>query len=158
MAQQLDYHEPVPSTAAIAGHPLHPMLIPFPIASLVGALLADLAYWGTDDSFWAEAARWLTGFGLVTGVLAAVLGLVDFLTRKRIRDLSIAWIHFLGNAVAMVLALVSLLLRLDDPEDAVVPQGLILSVLIAGILSLTGWLGGEMSYRYKIGVMDHSKE
>lgn len=156
MGQQ--YHEPVPSTAAIAGHPLHPMLIPFPIASLVGALLADFAYWGTDDTFWAEAARWLTGFGLVTGVLAAVLGLIDFLTRQRIRQLSIAWIHFLGNGGALVLALISLLLRLDDVEDAVVPQGLILSLLISAILSLTGWLGGEMSYRYKIGVVDHVGE
>jgi len=147
------YTDEIPSTAAIGGHPIHPMLIPFPIAFLVGALAADLAYWSTDDFFWARLARWLVGAGLVTGALAAVFGLVDFLTRHRIRQFSSAWIHFLGNAVVLVLSLISLLLRLDDPADAVLPWGLVLSAAVALILLVTGWLGGELSYRHKVGVV-----
>jgi hypothetical protein len=50
--------DPVPSTAAIGGHPIHPMLIPFPIAFLVGVLATDLAYWGTVNAFWARASSW----------------------------------------------------------------------------------------------------
>ena len=53
------------STASIAGHPVHPMLIPFPIAFFVFAFLCDLAFWGTADAFWATAALWLLGVGLV---------------------------------------------------------------------------------------------
>ncbi len=63
-AAELDHSQGVPSTAAIAGHPLHAMLIPFPIAFLLGALAADLAAWGTGDAFWTRAALWLAGAGV----------------------------------------------------------------------------------------------
>ncbi len=142
----------VPSTAAIAGHPIHPMLVPFPIAFLVGTLLADIAYLISDDRFWAEAARWLVGAGFVGGAAAAVFGLTDFLTIPYVRQLNLARLHFIGNALALVLALISLIIRLGNAEDAVVPTGLILSLLISGILLGTGWLGGELSYRHRIGV------
>src|SRR3546814_6826582 len=64
--------DPAPSTAAIRGHPIHPMLIPFPLAFLVGVLLTDLAYWATSDPFWARASLWLVGAGVVSGLVAAV--------------------------------------------------------------------------------------
>lgn len=149
--------EGVESTAALAGHPLHPMVIPFPIAFLVGALLTDIAYWQTADSFWARASLWLVGAGLVTGLMAAILGLVDFLTIERVRAHTAGWIHFIGNAVALVLALISLLLRRGDPEAAVLPWGLALSAVIAIILAVTGWYGGELAYRHKIGIIEHSQ-
>ena len=142
----------VPSTAAIAGHPIHPMLIPFPIASFVGALVTDVIYLLTNDDFWSRASMYLVGAGLITGAVAAVVGLIDFATKPRIRQLRIAWIHFGGNALVMVLALISLLRRRDDPSEAVAPIGLLLSIAISTILIVTGWLGGEMSYRHKIGV------
>src|SRR5690348_10280527 len=83
----------IASTAEVAGHPVHPMLVPFPIAFLIGALLSDLAFWGTDDAFWARASAWLIGAGLVGGGLAAVAGLTDFLGNAAVRDLREAWIH-----------------------------------------------------------------
>lgn len=128
------------------------MLVPFPIASLVGALVTDIIYLLTNDDFWSKASMYLVGAGLITGAVAAVAGLIDFATKPRIRQLRIAWIHFGGNALVMVLALISLLRRRDNPSEAIASSGLILSIVISTILVVTGWLGGEMSYRHKIGV------
>ncbi|GMO11664.1 hypothetical protein TM233_04090 [Bradyrhizobium sp. TM233] len=74
------------TTAAIGDHPLHPMLIPFPVACLVGAPLADLAFLGTGDSFWARAAMWLIGAGIVMALVAAA---ADFFSEPRIRRLNV---------------------------------------------------------------------
>lgn len=64
----------VTSTASLAKHPLHPALIPFPIAFLTGALVTDIVYSATLTDFWAQMSFWLIAGGLVTGALAAVLG------------------------------------------------------------------------------------
>ena len=63
------------STASIAGHPIHPMLIPFPIASFLGALVADIIYLATDNLFWYDVAYVATGTGVVFALLAALAGL-----------------------------------------------------------------------------------
>ena len=128
------------------------MLVPFPIASLVGALVTDVIYLLTNDHFWSKASLYLVGAGVITGAVSAVAGLIDFATKPRIRQLRIAWIHFGGNALVLALAFISVLRRRDDPSEAVAPWGLILSIAISTILVVTGWLGGEMSYRHKIGV------
>lgn len=153
-----DLSRGVRSTASIGGHPIHPMLIPFPIAFLVGTLATDLVFWGSRAPFWASASMWLVGAGLVMGALAAVFGLIDFLTIERARSGSTGWIHFLGNLTAVVLALVSLLLRIGNPAGAVLPGGLVLSFIIVAILLVTGWMGGELAYRYKIGVIEDTDE
>lgn len=143
----------VRSRAAIAGHPLHPMLIPFPIAFLVGAFASDLNFWSTGDAFWARASLWLTAAGLFTGLVAAFVGLVDFLSIPDARQRA-GWIHFLGNGIVLLLTLWSLLHRLGDPAGAVLPLGLALSTAVTIVLLLTGWMGGELAYRYKIGQSD----
>jgi len=148
----VDNDNVVPSKAAIFGHPLHPMLVPFPIAFLVGALASDLAFASTSDPFWARASLWLVLAGLVMGVVAAAAGITDFLGDQRVRAHSAAWVHFGGNGLALLLTLWSVLHRWDDPAASVLPLGLILSIVVAGILMVTGWLGGELSYRYRIGV------
>jgi uncharacterized membrane protein len=81
------------STASIAGHPIHPMLIPFPIAFFVGTFVCDLVFWRTGNTNWADATLWLLGVGLIMAALAAVVGLVDVLGDERVRDLSTAWWH-----------------------------------------------------------------
>ena len=87
------------STASIAGHPIHPMLIPFPIAFFVATFLCDLAYWQTSNGAWATAAIWLLGAGLVMAALAAVAGLTDVLGEPRIRALRDVWWHAGGNVL-----------------------------------------------------------
>jgi uncharacterized membrane protein len=141
------------STAAIGGHPIHPMLVPLPIGFLVGALLSDLAFWRTGDPFWARASLWLVAAGVVSALAAAVFGLIDFATIPRARAHAAGWVHFLGNLAAVGLSAVSWFLRARDAEAAVVPVGLILSLLVGGILLVTGWMGGELSYRYLVGVV-----
>lgn len=143
----------VPSTMTINGHPIHPMLVPFPIGFLVGALATDLAFWGTGDPFWARASLWLLAAGFVMGALAAVVGLTDFLRIERARTGSTGWVHFIGNAIALVLAVVNAYLRIGD-HAAALPVGIILSLITVAILLVTGWMGGELAYRYKIGMIE----
>jgi uncharacterized membrane protein len=68
----------VPSTAAIPGHPIHPLLVVFPTGFLVGALATSLTFWGATDSFLARVSALLLGTGVAMGVLAAVAGLIEF--------------------------------------------------------------------------------
>lgn len=149
------HEDGVRSTAAINGHPIHPMLVPLPIGALVGAFVTDLVYLVEDDTFWSTASEWLLLAGVVTGALAAVFGLTDFVTIKRVRDHRDGWIHFLGNATAIVLTIINLLVR--SGETGVPTAGVILSAIVAGILVVTGWYGGELSYRHKVGVIPHEE-
>jgi FtsP/CotA-like multicopper oxidase with cupredoxin domain/uncharacterized membrane protein len=153
--RELDHSRGVPATAAVSGHPLHPVLIPFPVAFLVGALGADLALWATGEPFWARAGLWLTGAGAWLGLLAAIPGLIDFATIDRARVHRIGWVHALGNGAVLALAMANWLLRLGDPVAAVLPWGLVLSALAAGLLAVTGWVGGELAYRHMVGVTGH---
>jgi uncharacterized membrane protein len=142
------------STATILGHPIHPMLVPFPIGFLVGALLSDVAYWLTGNAFFATATVYLLGTALVFAALAALAGFTDFFGDKRVRDLSAARRHMIGNLSAVILALVNFVLRLGNAEEAVLPTGLILSAVVALILVYTGWQGGELVFRHRVGVSD----
>jgi uncharacterized membrane protein len=151
-----DYRDAAPATARFAGHPIHPMLMPFPLVLLSVPLLTDITYLITGDGFWALASRWLVAAGLVTGVIAAVPGLIDFSTIRRARAHLAGWMHLAGNVAVLGLALVSTLLRWGDPAGAVLPSGVILSAVIAGLLVVTSWFGGELAYRYKIGTFDQA--
>jgi uncharacterized membrane protein len=142
------------STASVAGHPLHPMVIPFPIAFFVFAFVCDLAFWRTGDSFWATSALWLLGAGLVMAVLAAVFGLIDFLGEPRIRALNDAWWHAGGNVLAVLIALYNWYMRYTTGEAAILPTGLLLSLIVFGILLFTGWKGWNLVYRYRVAVAD----
>lgn len=145
----------IASTARIADHPIHPMLVPFPIAFLIGALLADLAFWNTRDPFWAVAGAWLVGAGVAGGALVALAGLTGFLGSWRVRALRVAWIHVLGNATAILLAILNLYLRTGaapSAAEAVLPWGLALSAAVVAILAVTGWLGRELVYRHGVGI------
>src|SRR3954469_21416374 len=92
------------STAQIAGHPLHPMLIPFPIAFLVSTFVCDLVFWRTADTAWSTASVYLLGVALVMAALAALAGFTDFFGERKIRNLSAAWHHMFGNLIAVVLS------------------------------------------------------
>lgn len=127
----------VASNAAIGRHPLHPMIIPFPIALLVAAFAADIAYLVTGDDFWARVGLWAVIGGFVTGVAAAVLGAWDFLTIRRARAHTAGWIHSLGNLAVLVLAGISIWQRGPDPAAAVAPWGVTFSAVWSLLLSHT---------------------
>lgn len=145
------------STAKVGGHPLHPMIVPFPIVFFISALATDLAYLNSGASGWATASMWFLGAGITMALLAAVLGLTDLLGDRRVRSLRQAWIHGLGNVALVALAAVSFYLRATTgAEEAIAPTGLTLSfVTVLGLL-VTGWLGGELVYRHGVGVDDEA--
>lgn len=138
------------STAKIFGHPLHPMLVPFPIAGFVGALVCDLV--GTSDPFWFQASEYLLSAGVVMALLAALMGLTDFLGDARIRALSIAWMHFLGNLAVMLIEAVNWYRRYSS--GVADSTGTILSVVAVLLMLGTGWLGWEMVYRRRVAIAD----
>lgn len=139
------------STAQIAGHPIHPMLVPFPIVCFVGALVTDIAYWRSAQMMWTDFSAWLLLIGLVMGGFAAIAGLTDFLGNRLIRAQQPAWPHMVGNLVMWLLALLNAFVHTRDAWTSVVPVGLILSLLTVLILPVTGWLGWALVYRHGVG-------
>ena len=146
------------STASIAGHPIHPMLIPFPIAFFVATFACDVAYWVTGHPGWFEPTLWLLGAGVIMALLAAVAGLTDLLGDARIRALSTAWWHAGGNVLVVIIEIVNFFIRYESGSAAVLPTGIILSAAVVCILLFTGWKGWEMVYRHHVGVVDRGDQ
>jgi uncharacterized membrane protein len=142
------------STAKLGKHPLHPMLVTLPIGLFVATFLFDVLYWSTRDPTWATSGLWLIGAGLVGAALAAVAGLTDFLGDRRIRDLGNAWQHAIGNVVLVLVQLFSWYQRFRYGAAAVVPLGISLSLIAILIMAFTGWKGGELVFRNRVGVND----
>lgn len=143
----------VESRLAIASHPVHAMMVAFPIAAAFGTLGADIFYWWTGDAFWARAALWAIGTGFWLGVLAGIAGTIELLIVPGIRIRTASWTHFI-----LAMTLLSVLgmnwgMRLADPAAAILPWGILLSVLGAGMTGLTGWHGGKLVFDYQIGTL-----
>jgi uncharacterized membrane protein len=86
--------------------------------------------------------------------LAAVAGLTDVLGEPRIRALNDVWWHAGGNVLVVLIQLYSFYARYSEGTLAIVPKGLVLSLVVVCILLFTGWKGWEMVYRYRVGVAD----
>lgn len=142
------------STAKIADHPIHPMLVPFPIVCFVLAFVVDVLISRGDTGLFA-VSKWLLGIGLLFAALAAVAGVVDFLGDDRVRRLGDALKHLIANVTAVVLELVNLVLRLNDPEF-VTSTGVYISAIVVLLLLYSGWKGGNLVYRHGVGVHDTS--
>ncbi len=143
----------VTSSVAIAGHPIHPIIVIFPVAFLTAAAGSDIGYWLTKDFFWARASTWLIGLGLVAGILAAVVGMSDFIKVPRVRKRTAGWAHMVLNVTALVLTTINFFYRLDTPQAFILPIGLAVSLLVATLLGVGGWYGGELTFRHKVGVI-----
>ena len=143
----------VESTAAVFHHPIHPMVIAFPVATLMAAPAADLAARATGDKFWRRAGRWLLAGGLASGAAASAVGLVDYLAIPQVRRLPSAHVHAAGNMVGLALAGANLLRRPADDRSG--PDGVAIGLSLAtvALLGVTAWLGGELSYRHGVGVI-----
>jgi uncharacterized membrane protein len=142
------------STAKIADHPIHPMLVPFPIVCFVFTFIFDVIHTRGETGV-AEASTWMLGAGLVFAALAAVAGVTDYLGDERIRRLGDALKHMLANVTAVVLELVNFVLRLKNP-DFIDSTGVYISGIVVLILLYSGWKGGNLVYRHGVGVHDTS--
>lgn len=141
------------STVQIAGHPLHPMLVQFPIVWFILTFIFDIFYTRGDTGV-APYSNWVLGIGLVMAALAAAAGLTDFLGDKRIQGAD-AVKHMLANVTAVVLEAVNFILRLKNP-DFIASTGVWFSAVVVLILIYSGWMGGKLVYRHGIGVRDSS--
>jgi uncharacterized membrane protein len=139
------------STAKIGTHPIHPMLVPFPIVCFILAFVCDILY-ARGHTELATASKWLLAIGLVMAALAAVAGLTDFLGEKRIQGAD-AIKHAVANVTAVVLELVNLLLRRGN-DDFIGSTGVYISLVVVLILLYSGWKGGDLVYRHGMGVRD----
>lgn len=154
----VDRHSGGGRGTAIAGYPLHPLLVPFSIAFLIGTLASDVNFWFTGETFWARVSFWLASAGLVTGAAAAVVSLIDLLAVPRARRRRAGWMEVNGNAIALLLTQWNVLHRVDNPADGVLPLGLILSGAVVLVLLVTGWLSGELVFPHKISLFNKTGE
>ena len=149
----------LPSTAAVMGHPIHPMLIPFPITFLTAALATDVAARTTEDPFWSRTSRWMLGAGIVTGLVAGAVGAIDYFTIRRAREKPVGKLHAYGNPIALGLAAANLAMRQKRQAGAIPGTAEIaLSTATAAVLGVTGWAGAELSYRHMVGVAGHGDQ
>jgi uncharacterized membrane protein len=140
------------SRAKLAGHPIHPMLVVFPLGLLATSFIFDLVALVGDRPFFAEMAFWLISVGIIGGLVAAAFGLYDFVfIPKGTRARRIGAWHGLGNLVVVLLFAGSWLLRLRDASHPS-SGALLLSFTAIIIAAISGWLGGELVDRLGIGV------
>lgn len=128
--------------ADLAVHPrrlLHPGLIGSGSTLLISAFASDLLYWQTSLFQYNNASGWLLAGGLVLAFLAAVAFVIDLALRHLGR---IAWLRFVGLAVAVLLALLNAFVHSRDGYTAVMPEGITLSAVVTVILLAVGLSGG----------------
>jgi uncharacterized membrane protein len=140
------------SKIKFVGHPLHPILIVFPLGLLATAVAFDIAALISGQIHWYNISFWMIAAGIFGGLLAMLPGLVDWLaipTNTRAKAIGL-W-HGAGNAVVLILFAMSWFIRHGRAE---VPSGgaLTLSFVAIVIALVTGWLGGELVDRLGVGV------
>ncbi|MFC4726305.1 DUF2231 domain-containing protein [Glycocaulis abyssi] len=145
------YHD-LDSRIALAGHPIHAMLVAFPIAGTFALAFCDVAFWWTGDLFWARAALWASGGGFAMGCLAALAGAAELLLVPGVRRRAAAWSHAVAAMVLLGVMAASWSLRLQQGADAILPWGLILSWMALGLVGIAGWHGGKLVFEHQVGV------
>lgn len=141
------------SQASLKNHPIHPMLVVFPIGLWVFSLIADLIYrFGDGSSSWNLVAYYSLGGGIVGALLAAIPGLIDLMGIHETRAKRIGIAHMVINLIAVALYAVNFYLRSQERHNPTIPVAL--SVIGVGLLSISGWLGGELVYVYRVAVED----
>jgi uncharacterized membrane protein len=136
----------------LLGHPVHQILIVFPVGLLITAMIFDVAALSTGGSTWWTISYWLIPAGVIGGLVAAVFGLLDWRgIPSGTRANRVAVLHGIGNVIVVALFAASWLLRGEPPRpaggDALTP-----SFLGGALLLVTGWLGGELVVRLGVGV------
>jgi len=142
------------STAHLNGHPIHPMLIPYPFALLSTAAIFDIAAAITSRGEWSQTARHMTAAGLGTALIAAVPGIVDYFGTVPPRTAARrgATQHALCNVSALACFAAAGSRRQEDGRLRA--GGLTLAAVGTGLLAVAGWLGGQLIYHEHIGVAD----
>ena len=142
------------------GHPVHGFLVTIPIGAWTAALIFDIvAFFADDREVFTRGALWLVGIGIIGALLAAIVGLLDLSTlEKETRVRRLALFHLACNAAAIALFTISFLVRLGADRSDVSVLGFGLSILAYLLIGLSGFLGGELVYRYGVRVADEATQ
>jgi uncharacterized membrane protein len=141
------------SRAKALGHPVHPMLVVFPLGLLIGSVIFDVVFFLSDNPAFAQVAFWNIAGGIIGGLVAAVFGLVDWLAiPSGTRAKSVGLVHGVGNVGVVTLFAIAWLLRLGAPDHAADTTSFVFSLAGVTLGAVTGWLGGELVGRLGVGV------
>jgi uncharacterized membrane protein len=153
-----DAKRPVTPMAGPYGHPFHPALVPLPIGAFVLSVVFDFASFFVDNpATFQTAAFWTIIIGLAGALLAAVFGLMDLLAIPRgTKAFATGVTHMTLNLIVVGLFAFSALARrgayMENASVETLP--FVLSLVAVGLLAISGWLGGELAYRYGVRVAD----
>ncbi len=138
--------------AKLFGHPIHQMLIVFPLGLLATSLFFDIGWLITKNSNLGMVSYWMIIAGVIGGLIAAVFGLIDWIAIPGgTRAKRVGTAHGLGNVGVVVLFIGSWFLRHGDPGAPSMAAIALSAIAVCGAL-VTGWLGGELVDRLAIGV------
>lgn len=142
------------------GHPFHPILVTVPIGAWVASLIFDLAAQFSDEAeVFAEGAYWLIGIGIVGALLAAIFGLLDLLAIPRgTQAFRTGLTHMALNLAVVVLFVIDFVVRAASGYEEPSTPGLILTLIALALLTVSGWLGGKLAYRYGVRVADETTQ
>lgn len=145
------------SPVSIRKHPIHPMLIVFPIALWIFSLICDGVYYAvTHNVFWKGMAFYTMLGGLAGALLAAIPGFIDYLSIRDRRVKSIAATHLILNLTVVALFIFNLGLRFNA-SPGTEAFSVVLSILAIAFMAVSGWLGGSLVYVHHVGVTRESK-
>ena len=140
------------SAIAFIGHPVHAMLVHFPIALSILVLGFDVFFWLFGDLFFARAATWAVGGAFLSGVAASLVGIGEIMLVPGIRLRGASWSHAVAALTFLAVVGANWGLRLDGGYP-VLPNGLALSVLGAMTVGVAGYHGGKLIFDHGIGLM-----
>lgn len=141
------------SKVKVLGHPIHPILIVFPMGLLATAVIFDILYLIRGTAEFALVSYWMIAAGVIGGLVAAAFGFLDWAAIPGgTRAKRIGLMHGAGNVVVVALFAVSWFMRLNDPSHLPPTLSIVLELMGAGIAGVTGWLGGELVDRLGVGV------
>jgi uncharacterized membrane protein len=143
--------------ASIRNHPVHPMLIVFPIALWVFSLVCDIAYHvGSHNEFWQGAAFYSIAGGIAGAILAAIPGFIDYLSLTNRSVKKTATTHMVINLIVVALFLFNLGVRYNARVEGQI-FALALSLVGISLMCVSGWLGGTMVYEGRVGVSERQE-
>jgi uncharacterized membrane protein len=135
--------------ASVAGHPIHPMLVPLAIGLWIFSFVCDLFMLSGRAGAWPTVALYTMIGGIAGALLAAIPGLIDLLSLPE-GPKKTAIIHMSINLTVVALFAINAWMRLGNPESLRTP--ILMSAIALGLLVVSGWLGGKMVYEYGVGV------
>ena len=142
------------TTASIGGHPIHPMLIPFPLALWSTSFAVDILFYFLRHSTLLVIAKFMLAAGCLGAIAAVIPGIIDWLSIKNGEVKKVANWHARLNIAALVVFAASFFLRLGTYSNLVSRRltiPFLLSLVGMILISISGWLGGELVFRYGVG-------